>query len=184
MHTTHDSSPTPTPLTAAAEATDQVGHRPDPAAVSAAIARRSVATLATVSPAGRPHVAGVLYEQIGSDLVISTLRTSRKARNVAAGGRVGVCIPIRRVPFGPPSTVQFQADAEVLDVDDPFITAAIAGGHLTSITGHGELVLPDSCFVRLTIPQRVLTYGLGMSLWSLIRNPLDAGGVAILGETS
>ena len=152
-------------------------HRPDPERVVRAIAKRSFATLASVSPAGRPHVAGVLYEAVGDRLYVSTLRSSRKARNVAANGRVGVCIPIRRLPVGPPSSVQFQAAADVLAVDDPAISGLVAEGRLASITGHGELELADGCFLRIEMPQRMLTYGLGMPLRTLIKDPLGASGV-------
>ena len=85
------------------------------------LAKRSFATLATTSPAGRPHVAGVLYEIVDGDMYISTLRSSRKARNVADNSHVAVVVPVRRLPVGPPSTVQFQAGAELLPVDDPAI---------------------------------------------------------------
>lgn len=175
MQTTHSSNAAQAPT---------VGHRPDAAKVMRAITRRSFATLASASSAGRPHVAGVLYERVGSELFISTLLTSRKARNVAAGGRVGVSIPIRRLPVGPPSTVQFQAKADLLDVDDPVITGLVDDGHLGSITGHGELELSDGCFIRVAIPHRLPTYGLGMSLWKLIRDPLGAGGIVELGPSS
>jgi len=152
-------------------------HRPNPTAVMAAIGRRSFAAVASTSPAGHPHAAGVLYELVGSDLFVSTLRSSRKARNVDACGRVGVTIPIRRLPIGPPSTVQFQARAEVLDIDDPVMAAHVSDGHLRSVTGHGELELPGGCFLRISVPSRLHTYGLGMSLWSLIKDPMGAGGV-------
>ena len=151
-------------------------HRPDPAKVAAALRRRSFATLATTSPAGVPHVAGVLYEIAGDHLWLNTLRSSRKARNVAAGGRAALTIPIRRLPVGPPSSVQFQANAQVLAVDDPAVTSALSSGHLSSLTGHGELELPETCFIRVDLPGRLLTYGLGMSLWSVIRDPLAAAG--------
>ena len=76
-------------------------------------------TLSTTSPAERSHVACVLYEAIGTTLYVNTLRTSRNARNAAANPHVAVAILIRRLPMGPPSTVQFQGTAEVLDVDGP-----------------------------------------------------------------
>ncbi len=158
-------------------------YRPDPGRVAALISRRSFATLASVSPAGHPHVAGVLYAQVGDHLFVSTLRSSRKARNVDANGRVGVCIPIRRLPVGPPSTVQFQARADVLDTDDPAIAALVAEGLLASITSHGELELADGCFLRIEVPPRMLTYGLGMSLRTLVRDPLSAGGVVDMPTT-
>lgn len=141
-----------------------------------AIGRRSFCTLATVSPADRPHDAGVLYAAVGTTLFVSTLRGSRKARNVVSNPYVGVVIPIRRLPLGPPSTVQFQAKAEVLDVDDPRITELVDAGELKSITSHGELELPDGCVLRIEPLRRITTYGLGMSLWQFLRDPLNAGG--------
>ncbi len=155
---------------------------PEPAAVLAAVQKRSFATLSTASPAGRPHVAGVLYEAVGTTLYASTLRTSRKARNVAASEHVAVVVPIRRIPFGPPSTVQFQARAEVLAADSPEIVGLVESGYLKSITGHGELELADGCFLRISPGRRWITYGLGMSLWSLMRDPLGAGGSVEIGD--
>lgn len=148
--------------------------------ITRTIAKRSFCTLATVSPKGRPHVAGVLYELAQGDLYVSTLRTSRKARNIAAEPHVGVCIPVRRLPVGPPSSVQLQGVAELLDPDDDRVRGLLAAGHLASITAHGELELPDGCFVRIRPPERVHTYGLGMPLRQLMRNPLDAAGSARL----
>jgi hypothetical protein len=149
---------------------------PLPAQVARAIGRRSFCTLATVSPAGRPHVAGVLYEAVGTTLYVNTLRTSRKARNVAANPEVAVCIPVRRLPLGPPSSAQFQAVAEILAVDDPDVVRLLEAGRLRSITGHGELGEPDGCFLRITPGRRVSTYGLGMPLRRLLRDPLHAAG--------
>lgn len=157
-------------------------HRPSEAHVRRLIERRSYATLATVSEAGRPHAAGVLYELVGDTIFVNTLRHSRKARNVAHSGHVGVTIPVRRVPAGgPPSAVQFQARADLLAVDDPAITALVDGGSLRSLTSHGELELPDGCFIRIDLPKRIHTYGIGMSLLSLIRHPLEAAGLVELG---
>lgn len=162
------------------ETTTRPDHRPDPAKIRRAIARRSFATLATTSPASRPHVAGVLFEAIGADLWVNTLRSSRKARNIAANPHVGVTIPIRRLPVGPPSTIQFQATADVVALDDPEINRLIGEGRLKSITGHGELHHPDGCFLRIGFGPRLVTYGLGMSLRKLIADPLGAGGSVVL----
>ncbi|HEX6425550.1 MAG TPA: pyridoxamine 5'-phosphate oxidase family protein [Acidimicrobiales bacterium] len=159
------------------------GFHPDPAKVARAIARRSFCTLATTSPSGRPHAAGVLYALADGALYVSTLRTSRKARNIADNPRVGVVIPVRRLPVGPPSSVQFQAVAEILEVDDPGVRRLADAGRLKAITGHGELDLPDGCVVRITPPRRVLTYGLGMPLRRLVRDPLDAAGAVELDLT-
>jgi hypothetical protein len=155
-------------------------HQPKPEAIRKALEKRSFATLATTSPAGRPHVAGVLYELVNDALYINTMRSSRKARNIAANSNVAVCVPVRRIPVGPPSTIQFQAAAEILALDSTEITALVEAGKLRSLTNHGELEMPDGCFLRVGLSPRVVTYGLGMSLSRLMSDPLNAGASAVL----
>lgn len=156
-------------------------HAPDvrdvpPGVVRKALARRHYAVLATVSPAGRPHAAGVLYSLAGRSLYVSTDLASRKGRNLAATPHVGVTVPVRRAPVGPPSAIQFQATAELLPLDDPHLRELVGRGQLKSVTGHGELEREGGCFVRITPAATLHTYGLGMSLWRLIRDPLGAAG--------
>jgi general stress protein 26 len=149
--------------------------------VARAVGRRSFCMLATASPSGRPHVSGVLYQAIGTTLYVNMSRDSRKARNIADNPHVAVSIPIRRLPLGgPPSTVQFQGRAEILGFDDPHIVRLLEARELGKITSHGELDYPDGCFVRVTPQRRLTTYGLGMSLVTLIRDPLHAGGTVEL----
>jgi hypothetical protein len=109
------------------------------------------------------------------------MRSSRKARNILDNPRVAVTIPVRRAPVGPPSSIIFQTSARVLDLDDTGLRTAAASGDLKAVTGHGELDLPGGCFIEIALPRKVVTYGLGMSLLSLIRDPMNAAGVAHLG---
>lgn len=149
--------------------------------VTRAVARRSFCTLATASATNRPHVAGVLYVVEETTLYVSTMCTSRKARNIAENPRVFVCIPVRRLPVGPPSSVQFAATADILAASDGEILRLVDNGVLKAITGHGELELVDGCFLRIRPDRRLHTYGLGLSLRQLIRDPLSAGGAVDLG---
>ena len=149
-------------------------------AVLEAIGKRSFATLASTSAEGWPHAAGVLYALSGDHLYVSTMRASRKARNIAQDPRVAVTVPVRRAPFGPPSTIMFQTTARVLELNDPELAAAAASGDVDAVTGHGELELPGGVFLQVALPRKVVTYGLGMSLLSLIRDPMSAAGVAHL----
>ena len=149
---------------------------PEPALIRRAIERRSVATLATVSSSGRPHAATVLYQCVDDVLFVSTDRDSRKARNIAAQGFAAVTIAVRRLPIGPPASIQFQSAATIVGNDDPEIIDLAAAGRLDKITSHGELQLEGGCFLRLPLPTRIVTYALGMSLWQVLRNPLDAAG--------
>ena len=167
--TTHTNAPTtPDPASTLVH--------PDPATIRRAIERRSIATLATVSERGRPHAATVLYQCVDDALYISTSGGSRKARNVAETGAAAVNIAVRRLPIGPPASIQFQASAAVLAIDDPDVVGLAAAGRLDRITSHGELDLDGGCFLRVALPARLHTYALGMSLWRVIRNPLDIAG--------
>ncbi|MGZ8715407.1 MAG: pyridoxamine 5'-phosphate oxidase family protein [Mycobacterium sp.] len=149
---------------------------PEPAMIRRAIERRTVATLATVSTGGRPHAATVLYQCVDDALFVSTDRDSRKARNIASQGFAAVTIAVRRLPIGPPASIQFQSAAAILANDDPEILDLARAGRLDKVTTHGELDRDGACFLRLSPPTRVVTYALGMSLWQVIRNPLDAAG--------
>lgn len=147
-----------------------------PTVVREALAKRHYGVLATVSSGGRPHAAGVLYDLAEGSFYVSTDLASRKARNIASSGHVAMTVPVRRAPVGPPSAVQFQGTAEVLALDDPALLDLVARGLLPTVTGHGELERDGACFVRITPGRTLHTYGLGMSLWRLIREPLDAAG--------
>jgi general stress protein 26 len=158
-------------------------HAPSLAELTRVIERRSFCTLATSSSRNRPHVAAVAYDTVGTTLYVNTFRSSRKARNIASNPHVGVVIPVRRLPVGPPAEAQFQGMAEILDLDDPHIVELLEAGRLKTITSHGELDHPDGCFLRITPGRRINTYGLGMSLLQLLRDPLNAAGTVELPPT-
>lgn len=170
--------PQPTPIDLA-----PTGHpvRTVPAVVvRKALATRSYAVVATVSPAGRPHSAGVLFTTVGDDLWFSTETTGRKGRNLLATPHIGVTVPVRRLPVFAPATIHFQGRAEVFGPDDPEVQRLVTTGDLKAITSHGELDLGDGCFVRVRPNRTVHTYALGMSLWQVARNPLACAGRAVL----
>ena len=149
------------------------------ARVRKAVASRSFATISTVSEAGFPHAAGVIYVPIGDELYIHTMLSSRKARNVAANDRVGVVVPVRKLPVGPPFTVQFQARAELMAMDDDEIVRHVESGALKKITSHGELDEPDGCFLRIRPNGVVHTYGIGVSSVAVAKDPLHAGARSV-----
>ena len=140
-----------------------------------ALRSKSFGVLSTVSSAGFPHAAGVIYEQVDGSLYVHTMRSSRKARNVVANPRVAMVVPVRRLPVGPPFTVQFQGHAEQLAMDDPQIQVLLEAGHLKKISGHGALDEPDGCFMRITPQGSYHTYGIGVSALAVARDPLHNG---------
>ena len=142
------------------------------------IAKRSFMTLATVSPAGRPHAAGVVYDTVGTSLWFHTMTASRKARNIAANPHVGVTIPFRRLPAGPPFTIHFQATAHLVAMDDPAVTALIDRGELKAVSGHGALEMADAAFVEVVPTGAIHSYGPGARTIDLIRDPLNHGAAS------
>ena len=166
MTTTTTPSPTPT--------TDEAA-RKQLRKVRKVIASKTFATLATTSPAGRPHVSGVLYDEVDGALWVHTMRSSRKARSIAANPHVAVAIPFRKLPAGPPYTVQFQATARLVAMDDPDVADLVAAGALKTVSAHGALDEPDGVFVRIAPGRTAHSYGLGANPIDLVRDPLHAG---------
>lgn len=139
-------------------------------AVGRAIARHSFCVLATSSAANRPHAVGILYAAAGFDLYLLIGGDTVKARNIRENPRVAISIPVRTFPMAPPMAVQYQGTAELLAVDDPEITALLQAGRLKKITGLGALKAPGVTFVRVRPGRRIASYGIGMSLFSLMRD--------------
>ncbi len=142
------------------------------------MAKKSFCTLATTSPAGRSHSAGVVYDWVDGTLWVHASGTSRKARSIAANPHVGVCIPFRRLPVGPPFTIHFQATAELVAMDDPRIRALLDAGELGGIAGHGALDMPDGRFIAIRPTGRIHSYGPGARIIDLIRDPLNSGAAS------
>lgn len=168
-------TPNPSTVTLTTQDTDarQIGK------VRRAIAKYSFATLATTSRRGRPHVAGVIYDAVAGELWVHTMRASRKARNIAATRYVAVCIPFRKLPAGPPYTLQFQATATLVDMDHPSVVELHGQGKLAHVAAHDALHEPDGVFVRITPHGTVHSYGLGVNPLALLRDPLHAGSRTI-----
>jgi len=146
-----------------------------------ALARQSFCTLATSSPKNRPHVVGVAYAIERGILYVHTFADSRKTLNIRDNPRVAVCVPVRRIPVAPPFCVQFQGSAEILAVDDPDIAALERSGRLKKIAAHGALLAAGSCVLRITPGPVLSTYGIGVPLLTLIRDPLRASRNARVG---
>ncbi len=144
-----------------------------------AIARRTIegrsfCTLATSSPSNVPHVVAVRYAVLDGALYVTMFGDSIKARNIRANPRVAVCIPARKFPMFPPFAVQFQGRAELLPNDDPEIVRLFEAGAFKRIISKADFADPHSWFARIAPPRRVSTYGLGVSLLQIVREPTSA----------
>ncbi len=145
------------------------------------LARRSFCMLATASAANSPHVVGVIYVAVDGRLYIHSIEGSRKVRNIHANPKVGVCVPTRTIPFAPPFCVQFQGTAVVLSPEDAEIRALLTAGRLKKISAHGALAVPGACFIRVTPGRTLSTYGVGVPLRTLLRDPFHANRSVAIG---
>ena len=139
------------------------------------LAKKSFCTLATTSPAGRSHSAGVVYEMVNSTMWIHASSTSRKARSIVQNPHVGVCVPFRRLPVGPPYTIHFQGTAAIVPMDSPVVAELLAAGKLKSISGHGALEMPTGCFITIEPRGSIHSFGPGARVIDIIRDPLGSG---------
>lgn len=139
------------------------------------IERKTFCTLASVSDAGFSHSAGVVYESVNGTLWVHADASSRKGRNIAANPNVGVCIPFRKLPFGPPYTIHFQARAKLVAMDSPEALGLLSAGRLKAISGHGALDMPDGSFIKITPRRSIHSFGPGARVIDLIRDPLNSG---------
>ena len=83
--------------------------------------------------------------------------------------------PTASTPVGPPFTVQFQATATIVSMDDATIRRLLGERKLAATSGHGALTEPDGCFLRITPTSVVHTYGIGVPVRGIIKDPLHAG---------
>jgi nitroimidazol reductase NimA-like FMN-containing flavoprotein (pyridoxamine 5'-phosphate oxidase superfamily) len=139
-----------------------------------AIAKHSFCTLATTSSALRPHVVGMRYVEIDGALYVTMFDESIKARNIRENNRVAVCIPARKLPMFPPFAVQFQGTAEILSGTDPRIVQLFESGRFKAIISTKDFEDPHTCFARIVPARRISTFGIGVPLLQIVREPTSA----------
>ena len=80
--------------------------------------------------------------------------------------------------------LQFRGRATIVEQDDPEVVRLIGEGRLEKILVDGALDDPRGCFLRITPGRRVSTYGIGMPVRQVLRDPLSAiGSVRLTSES-
>lgn len=74
----------------------------------------------------------------------------------------------------PPFSIQFHGSARILNRDDAEIEELLREGLLRRIVGHGVLERPGMCFVKVVPVGKLHTWGIGVSPWQLLRDPVGA----------
>ncbi len=117
------------------------------------------ASLATVRPDGRPHVAPVWFDLDGDTLVLTTGENSVKGRNMRRDPRVSLCIDDQEPPFRF-AVIEGTAKLTAEDPDLLHWTTRIGGRYMGAehADEYGQRnAAPGELLVRVT-PQKILAY--------------------------
>ncbi len=139
--------------------------------------RKNYGVLSTISKDGRPHSAGVMYAVSSRSrpfaLYIVTDRRSKKARNIDRNPNVSFGVPIHRSPgFLPPSSIQFQGRAEIIPSTDKAGNEAFNASNRLRRVLKMQLVQKRevSTFIRIRPDPVVFTYGVGLTIFQLMKH--------------
>lgn len=123
--------------------------------------------LAFTNAKGEPRSAGIVYVVDGRSLLISSARDSWKNRHISRHPKVSMTVAIpKRVPFlpfikVPAATVNFQGDAEILEVDE---LSEEATRRLFKSSRLDEDMIHTVQIIRVVPRGEFLTYGIDMSI--------------------
>ena len=117
------------------------------------------ASLATVRPDGRPHVAPVWFDLDGDTFVLTTGENTVKGRNMRRDPRVSLCIDDQEPPFRF-AVIEGIARLTAEDTDLLHWTTRIGGRYMGAQRAdeYGQRnAAPGELLVRVT-PQKILAY--------------------------
>ncbi|KWX22522.1 pyridoxamine 5'-phosphate oxidase [Mycolicibacterium wolinskyi] len=154
--------------------------------VEGAIRSQRCGTLATLDREGRPHATEVVYALSPRStplmLYVTTRTTTAKAKNIRRDAEVAFVIPVphRTIALFPPGAVQFQATAELVGTNDTAALAAFqATWFLRRILRAEQRILAgtdEMCFIAIRPHDTLFSYGIGMSVPAILRQPRQAVG--------
>ena len=144
------------------------------------VRRNMFAVIAFTNAKGEPRTAGVVYVVHGGAVWIATLRSSWKARHLGARPAVSTTVVIpKSIPFAPwiripAATATFQGTCRVVWPQET--PAVVQEALLRGLVENPDL-LKDMAFLRIEPQGRFVTYGVGVSLWTM-RDTEKARGTA------
>lgn len=149
--------------------------------VEAQVRKKTFGILTTIDAQGQPHSTGVLYGVAPPvatfALFVLTLDRYAKVRYIRENPRVTLAItfPHRILSFVPANCVTFRGDASIVPFSDSdgvwaFRQRRILRSNVTSVAENGVPV-----FIRIEPDERVLCYGLGISLNQIRKDHTSAG---------
>jgi general stress protein 26 len=142
-----------------------------PADVWNVIERWPFAVLGFVTPGGEARAAGVMYTVRNRVLYVVTGPDTWKVRHIRANPNVSVTVTVQRLPIRvrkvPPAVISFSGTATIVPLNE-------LGDDLRTALTHGiDTPAHEMCAIRIEPAGRFVTYGIGVSPWSM-RRPDEA----------
>jgi len=142
--------------------------------------RHHFGVLSTVTKDERAHSTGVVYGVSPPgwpiEIYVMTRKKLKKTRNIMGNPNVSFVVPLTRrlLSFLPPSCIQFQGKAKILDWKDEVATQTFKAFFMgrTILNMYDEMYRRGDhsiCFLRVTPDPTIFTYGVGVSLWEMKR---------------
>jgi len=138
--------------------------------------RKNTGILSTVAPEGRAHSVGVVYgvspPELPFSLYLITRPTLKKARNIRSNPNVSFVVPFPHhfFRFVPASCVQFQGRAQLLPSDDSVANKVFQSSLVLRQSLKHTKNLGEPVFIRIVSDERIFTWGIGASVWQIIRH--------------
>ncbi|MHA1428356.1 MAG: pyridoxamine 5'-phosphate oxidase family protein, partial [Candidatus Helarchaeota archaeon] len=134
------------------------------------IRKKKFGFLGTITPEGRPHVAGIMYAVSPPHqklyLYIITGIDTKKAKNIQNNSEISFAIPFPHyiLRFPPDFCIQFQGNAEILPFNDPNGQKAIYNRRLMRrMLRKIPLDTTEEIIIRVRPDKKVFGFGLGMN---------------------
>ncbi|WXG46274.1 MAG: pyridoxamine 5'-phosphate oxidase family protein [Candidatus Atabeyarchaeum deiterrae] len=144
--------------------------------VERSLRSKNFGILSTVTPQRRAHSVGVVYgvtpPKLPFSLYLITRPNLRKARNIQMNPNVSFVVPVPHyfLRFVPPSCVQFQGTAEMLPADDRIAIEIFNSSRVLRHSLEHTKTLGKPVFIRITPDERIFCWGIGASVWQIIRH--------------
>ncbi|MHA2244265.1 MAG: pyridoxamine 5'-phosphate oxidase family protein [Candidatus Hodarchaeales archaeon] len=142
------------------------------------IRQNTFGIFSTVSPKGKAHSTGILYGvsplEFKFSLYLITLKDYVKVRNIMNNPYISLVIPFPHyyLRFIPSSCVYFQGTAKIVSFDSPEPQKAFNQKRILKMMlekSNQPEMKEKSVFIKIKPNKKIFCYGLGLSIWQLLR---------------
>jgi general stress protein 26 len=143
------------------------------------IRKKSFGVISTVTPKGHAHSTGIIYGVSLPEKKFALYSISnemyKKVRNIKKNPHISFVVPFPHDDqMIPQNVVQFQAQAEILPIDNPEAQDVFHQNEGLKRNLEPAGTVPGMIFIKMTPNQKIHVFGLGVSLREIEEDVLSA----------